>query len=61
MKRTLFLPLVLIVALSTSLPRSLLAQSQQRWPEDKANAPLPPSIAAIRCSNTSVVGFMIRV
>ncbi len=31
------------------------------WPDAVANAPTPPSSAAIRCSNTSVVGFMMRV
>ena len=30
-------------------------------PEDVASAPAPPSSAAIRFSNTSVVGFIIRV
>ncbi len=30
------------------------------WPEATASAPVPPSIAAMRRSNTSVVGFMIR-
>jgi len=30
-------------------------------PDASANAPEPPSIAAMRCSKTSVVGFMIRV
>jgi hypothetical protein len=30
-------------------------------PEETASAPVPPSIAAIRCSKTSVVGFMMRV
>ena len=27
----------------------------------RANAPIPPSMAATRCSSTSVVGFMMRV
>ena len=30
-------------------------------PEAKASAPTPPSSAATRFSNTSVVGFMMRV
>ena len=30
-------------------------------PDDTASAPVPASIAAIRCSKTSVVGFMMRV
>ncbi|MNP70280.1 hypothetical protein D3C76_1664970 [compost metagenome] len=30
-------------------------------PEAVANAPTPPSRAATRCSNTSVVGFINRV
>ena len=30
-------------------------------PEAKASAPTPPSSAAMRCSKTSLVGFMMRV
>ncbi len=29
-------------------------------PEDTSSAPVPPSSAAMRCSTTSFVGFMIR-
>ena len=36
-------------------------QRGRRLPDETASAPVPPSIAAMRCSNTSVVGFMIRV
>ena len=31
------------------------------WPLDVARAPMPPSSAATRSSNTAWVGFMIRV
>ena len=31
------------------------------WPEAVAQAASPPSSAATRCSNTSQVGFMMRV
>ena len=31
------------------------------WPLAWASAPVPPSSAAMRCSSTSVVGFMMRV
>jgi hypothetical protein len=31
------------------------------WPLETASAPMPPSSAAMRCSSTSCVGFMIRV
>ena len=30
-------------------------------PDAKARAPTPPSSAAMRCSKTSFVGFMMRV
>jgi len=31
------------------------------WPDAVASAPMPPSSAAMRCSKTSVVGFIMRV
>jgi hypothetical protein len=30
-------------------------------PEASASAAMPPSMAATRCSSTSLVGFMMRV
>ena len=37
------------------------ARNSAAWPDETASAPTPPSSAAIRSSNTAVVGFMIRV
>jgi len=40
----------------TSLKNVIAAE-----PDAKPSAPVPPSSAAMRCSKTSVVGFMMRV
>jgi hypothetical protein len=37
------------------------ARVSAAWPDATARAPVPPSSCAIRCSKTSVVGFIIRV
>ncbi len=38
-----------------------IAAVRAAWPEARPRAAEPPSSAAIRASNTEVVGFMIRV
>jgi hypothetical protein len=38
-----------------------IEQVTAAWPDASASAPTPPSSAAMRCSSTSVVGFMMRV
>jgi hypothetical protein len=51
-------------ALTMWLPASArlrMASVSAAWPLATASAPMPPSSAAIRCSSTSCVGFMIRV
>ena len=48
-------------AINTPRPTSKLQGKVLSAPEAVATAATPPSRAAIRFSNTSVVGFMIRV
>jgi len=38
-----------------------MARNCADWPDEVANAALPPSSAATRFSNTSFVGFMMRL
>ena len=47
--------------LSPAFARVERARNWAAWPEEAATAETPPSKAAIRFSNTSVVGFIIRV
>ena len=41
--------------------RLVMARNCAACPLDVASAAMPPSSAATRCSNTSVVGFMMRL
>lgn len=53
-----------LVAETISSPAAamfMMAKVSAVCPADTPSAPTPPSRAAIRCSKTSVVGFMIRV
>ena len=47
--------------LSPACARFWIAKAEAAWPEATASAATPPSSAAMRCSSTSVVGFMMRV
>ena len=46
---------------SPAWARVVRARNWAAWPLAVASAATPPSSAAIRCSKTSVVGFMMRV
>ena len=52
---------VVVTKLSPACRILFSARNCAACPEPVANAATPPSRAAMRCSNTSVVGFMIRV
>ena len=41
--------------------QSFMEMNLALQPDETASAPTPPSISAMRFSNTSVVGFMMRV
>ena len=45
--------------LSPALQRLVIDAAIAAIPDDMQSAPMPPSAAAIRCSNTSQVGFII--
>ena len=47
--------------LSPARARFCTEKAEAAWPDAKASAATPPSIAARRCSSTSLVGFMMRV
>ena len=47
--------------LSPAPARLRIVSVSAAWPLASPSAPTPPSSAAIRSSNTPVVGFMIRV
>ncbi len=47
--------------LSPARARFCTDMADAAWPDASASAATPPSIAASRCSSTSLVGFMMRV